>query len=288
MENVHYETIDCPYCGSNKQELFVAGQELDTFQYYHRIDGFDQLNYVSCGKCRLIYSSPRLKYTDTTLNQLFPEHVQQRKDRKRGREDQFLPLKRKRVEKLAELLPERGRYLEIGCGLGEAMELAAERGFQVRGTELYEGYIDHCRGRGLDVIQGEVDGICVENEEFDTVYMEDVLEHLKNPFSYLQDAVKALKSGGVLFVHTWTIENPGTVRAAFGPEWRAELDLDLTAHTTIFPLELLKTVFAACGLAVVASEVIMELEQGKREDRPGGHVQYQDFFCRKAMVSHSL
>ncbi len=51
------------------------------------------------------------------------------------------------------------------CGLGEAMELAAERGFQVRGTELYKGYIDHCQGRGLDVIQGEVDGICIENEE---------------------------------------------------------------------------------------------------------------------------
>jgi hypothetical protein len=82
-----------------------------------------------------------------------------------------------------------------------------------------------------------VDRIEFDTASFDVVYMEDVLEHLKQPFDFIDEAGAHARR---LFVHTWVIDGSSSVADTFGPGWRANYNLDLTAHTTIFPADLLE------------------------------------------------
>ena len=156
---------------------------------------------------------------------------------------------------VAGLLGERRRsLLEIGCGSGNALIAAKSLGFQAIGTELYQGYIEYGLNRGLDVRPGTVDSLQFEDDAFDVVYMEDVLEHLKNPFTYLDQATRVLRRGGILFIHTWTVRDPTDVVSAFGEDWPRNHNLDLTAHTTLFPHDLLEEFVADRGFELCRAD----------------------------------
>ncbi len=62
----------CPCCESESSELFAKGRDLDTYHFYSSLEGFERLNYVRCLNCGLIYSNPRLAYTDSTLHEVSP------------------------------------------------------------------------------------------------------------------------------------------------------------------------------------------------------------------------
>src|SRR2546425_672864 len=50
-------------------------------------------------------------------------------------------------------LPPGGEAIEVGCGYGEFLDLLREGGLRVRGCEVSDKAIDHCRGRGHDVVR---------------------------------------------------------------------------------------------------------------------------------------
>lgn len=230
----------CPCCGSESSELFAKGRDLDTYHFYSSLEGFERLNYVRCLNCGLIYSNPRLAYTDSTLHEVSPGHTARRIKRQQAIQDKLRRRKLKKVEKIVKLAGStRGRFLDIGCGSGFALEAAVACGFDAIGTELQPGFIEVCRAKGLNAVPGTVEGISFPDASFAVVYLEDVLEHLNQPFAYLDEIVRVLQPGGILYINTWVIDAPTTVEAAFGPEWQKNLNLDLTAHTTIYPTQLL-------------------------------------------------
>jgi SAM-dependent methyltransferase len=275
MNGLQYESICCPYCRGQDHSIFALGCELDSFRFYRRLKDFETVNYVRCQICQLVFSNPRLKYSNTTLNDLFPDHVANRL-----RETDFeaqCESKRRKVRRVAELLEGRlGRWLEIGCGFGQAMRLARELGFTVVGTELFSAYIDYCQARGLEVRTGSVDRIEFDTASFDVVYMEDVLEHLKQPFAFIDEAARVLTPGGVLFVHTWVIDRSSSVADTFGPGWKANYNLDLTAHTTIFPADLLKISLIERGFRLERLD-----EHGSGSSSAGSRHRIWDLYCRK-------
>ena len=277
MNGLQYESISCPYCGGQDHSIFALGCELDSFRFYRRLKGFETVNYVRCSICGLVFSNPRLKYSNTTLNDLFPEHVTNRFRETDPESEAQCESKRRKVGRVAELLEGRqGRWLEIGCGFGQAMRQARELGFTVVGTELYLPYVDYCQALGLQVQPGSVDRIEFGTASFDVVYMEDVLEHLKQPFTFIDEAARVLKSSGILFVHTWVIDRSSSVADAFGLSWKADYNLDLTAHTTIFPADLLKRSLIERGFRLERLD-----EQVSASSRAVNRHSFWDHYCRK-------
>ena len=279
FENVNglqYEWICCPYCGGQDHSIFALGCELDSFRFYRRFEGFEAVNYVRCRSCQLVFSNPRLKYSNTTLNDLFPEHVAERFRETDPESEAQCEYKRREVRHVAALLEGRlGRWLEIGCGFGQALRQARELGFTVVGTELYSAYIDYCQARGLEVRAGSVDRIEFDTASFDVVYMEDVFEHLKQPFAFIDEAARVLAPGGILFVHTWVIDRSSSVADAFGPGWKADYNLDLTAHTTIFPDDMLKTSLIERGFRLERLDEWSDSPPANKRHR------FWHLFCRK-------
>ena len=91
-----------------------------------------------------------------------------------------------------------GRLLDVGCGNGDFLRIAKEGGWETLGTEVSDWAIKHMRERlGLDVRQGDLVSLDLEEGSFDAVTMWHVLEHTADPSANLRKARQLLKKNGV-------------------------------------------------------------------------------------------
>ncbi|WP_404420831.1 class I SAM-dependent methyltransferase [Nibricoccus sp. IMCC34717] len=104
---------------------------------------------------------------------------------------------------LLERVPTPARILEVGCGHGGFLGLAAAAGYDVAGTEMSPWVVEQARRWfEVDVRAGLVERQGFEAASFDVVALHDVLEHLPNPLATLTYCRSLLKPGGVLFLQT--------------------------------------------------------------------------------------
>jgi SAM-dependent methyltransferase len=90
----------------------------------------------------------------------------------------------------------RGRLLDLGCGIGDML---AFRPGSV-GVDVNERTVDHCRRQGLTAFRMEVDHLPFADRSFDTVLMDNVLEHILDPRPLLAEVRRVLLRGGRLIV----------------------------------------------------------------------------------------
>jgi len=98
-----------------------------------------------------------------------------------------------------------GDFLDVGCGAGYAMEMAAKAGCKVSGIDPDPG--GHGVGRegsgfqvNATIIQGFAEKIGFQNKMFDTVYSSHVLEHVNSETQSLKEMCRVLKDDGVLII----------------------------------------------------------------------------------------
>ena len=116
-------------------------------------------------------------------------------------------------------LPQGSKVLDIGCGLGETMELLVkEYGYQCSGIDLSMARVKEGKTRNpnLDISYGDgefLDGF--SSFSFDGVLMECTLSLINLPDEALHEAYCVLKKGGRLFLSDLYIKNPdpGFVKA---------------------------------------------------------------------------
>ena len=95
--------------------------------------------------------------------------------------------------------------LDVGCGDGSRTIRMAEY-FMVRPTHTYgldfnQSHIDQCRNLfHADLVNLEFDLLPYENETFDLVICNQVLEHLKNYHGVLEEIIRVTKSGGYMMI----------------------------------------------------------------------------------------
>ena len=89
---------------------------------------------------------------------------------------------------IAEMIPERARVLDIGCGDGALLEyLIAEKGVDGRGIELSQQNVNACVARGLSVIQGDADTDLAEypSQVFDVAILSQTIQATRSPRAVL-------------------------------------------------------------------------------------------------------
>jgi 2-polyprenyl-3-methyl-5-hydroxy-6-metoxy-1,4-benzoquinol methylase len=102
---------------------------------------------------------------------------------------------------IEEYLGSKGKILSIGCGSGTDLRVAKDRGWQVEGYEVNEDFIKKLQEKfGINARGGNFLDLAYKEEEYDCVYMHQVLEHPKNVAGYLDKVYKILKKGGIFFV----------------------------------------------------------------------------------------
>lgn len=103
-----------------------------------------------------------------------------------------------------------GQLLEIGCGAGNFLVRAADRGFAVTGVEYSPFAADRARanlgGRGR-VLHGEIGVLAAEADTYDVCVLCDVIEHVRDPAAFLRDIFRLLRPGGTLLVVTPSLDS---------------------------------------------------------------------------------
>ena len=182
----------CPICES--YSIFYAF----THQA-HRI--------VKCNDCNLMGFSPQpsneilmkiyennyfpLSKTDEGLKHI---HELKHKTAKRYLQD---------LEKILKIMgtATRGnKLLEIGVGLGDFLKVASDRGYDVTAIEYSRSAVASVKkylGQNIKISQGEIDDLS-EEEIFDFVVFNDVLEHVRDPNLFLKKVHSSLLKNGLI------------------------------------------------------------------------------------------
>jgi SAM-dependent methyltransferase len=135
-----------------------------------------------------------------------------------------------------------GRVLDLGAGRGELLELLAASGIDAYGVDLNPIFVERCRGRGLEVLEGDAVSHLAKlpDASMAGIAALHVVEHL--PFETLVDlldhSLRVLEPGGLLVVET-----PNPTNLVVGA---STFYLDPTHRQPIHP-ELLRILLVARG-----------------------------------------
>jgi 2-polyprenyl-3-methyl-5-hydroxy-6-metoxy-1,4-benzoquinol methylase len=149
--------------------------------------------------------------------------------------------------------------LDVGCGVGEFLQLASKRGFQAVGIEPAEPLrmLAQKAAPEAKIHSGDLESAAFPPESFDCVAIWDVIEHLVDPRGALVFVHQLLKPGGYLGIatinhaslmygiyHAWRRTIPQLARH-FGPM------LFNPFHTYYFTKKSLATLVGTTGFEIV-------------------------------------
>lgn len=97
------------------------------------------------------------------------------------------------------------RLLDVGCGAGMAMQLAADLGAEVAGIDASAGLLEVARDRlpGARLERGDLEILPFDDDSFDVVTGFNAFQFAADPVAALREARRVTKPGGKVFIMTW-------------------------------------------------------------------------------------
>lgn len=122
-----------------------------------------------------------------------------------GRERNLMEEWGQQVKNLAHLVDflddvEPGKILDVGCGPGFLLSALNER-WDRYGADVSQTALEHC-SKYAKVFCGKLPELGFDDDTFDVVVMNHVIEHLSQPLEYMLEVRRILKGGGVFIVAT--------------------------------------------------------------------------------------
>lgn len=178
----------------------------------------------------------------------------------------------------------KGLLVDVGCGNGDKLHLAAQLGWRTCGIELDAAAVDAARARGLDVRQGGYEELTRLPELADCILCSHVLEHVHDPLVLLQRLHAAIRPGGMLLISTPNARSH--VRRAYGRYWRG---LEAPRHLAIADATWLVEYLQSLGFVCepVASLDLECAAESERMCRHGEHLTPADMRAAKARLGQS-
>ena len=97
------------------------------------------------------------------------------------------------------------RYLDMGCGAGMAVQIAAARGAKVSGIDAAETLLDIARARApaAEFRRSDLEELPFADHSFDVVTGFNSFQYAGNPAVALGEARRATRPGGAVAIVTW-------------------------------------------------------------------------------------
>jgi SAM-dependent methyltransferase len=153
-----------------------------------------------CLRCGVKFMNPQ--YTDAYLSAFYARYITP--EHPFGPGPEYAAMERQRrvdnFTKIEQRVPA-GRLLAIGCGDGLELRIARQRGWAVEGYDVDPATTEKLsRELNVPIYSGELCRLGLPDEGYDCVYLDQVLEHPKQPGQCLRVVHRLLRPGGALFI----------------------------------------------------------------------------------------
>lgn len=193
---------ECPICGSDKSTMLV---ELNCKNFDKSVI-YKDIKITECEKCGHVYN----RLTDEEISNL-----------QRYYEEEYAPINLnpvatcglrpgssssfsiKRYEEIYNLMIEHinknSRILDIGCAMGGLIKFLGGKGFKnLYGIDLIKEYVDLTNDKNISV--GSVYDIPFEDDSFDVIVLDHILEHLTELKVVFEEIKRVLTDDGILVI----------------------------------------------------------------------------------------
>lgn len=175
------EEVNCNLCQANDYKVI-----------------WSELPYqvVKCRRCGLVYNNPRL--TQEELASFYsPEYFYRYYVPNREKSIQEAKVRLQEIEGLVD----KGRVLDVGCGLGFFLAAARRRGWETVGIEISPYASEYAfKEFELNILKTNLKEANFSKESFDLVTFWNVLGHVVDPKSLVIEANKILRKGGLILI----------------------------------------------------------------------------------------
>lgn len=195
--------IGCPICSCDKYTrlLDLDCGNFDNSKLYRYI----RLN--CCDSCGHVYndltSSEKNNLIKYYTEECAPMNLNPAVSNVGDRPGSINKFTKERHEKLfslfSDLINKDSRILDIGCAMGGFLDFLSKKGFKnLYGIDVSQGYVDN--SYDYDIKFGDAENIPFENNFFDVVVLDQVMEHIQEPIKAVIEIKRVLNNGGFVCI----------------------------------------------------------------------------------------
>lgn len=194
-------SLECAVCGSNKKE--IVGKPAATSEKIQQIlQQWESVVIVKCKSCGFYYTEPMPIWSQEDLqviynSEYFKEPSSRWKKERINDAKHRCSLIRKYVD------CDKPRFLDVGCGHGIMMKNAVELGWHTFGLEPSRSLAEKAMeflGEMADIHIETLQKHTFQENSFDVLYLDSVLEHIAEVGSMVRIMSKLLKSKGLVYL----------------------------------------------------------------------------------------
>ena len=238
MKSLYDEKIkECYFCKSGN---FIPHSNA---RFWRIVD----LHYVECKNCGLIFCNP-MPAIDVIIKANEALNVVQVS---RGTISQYKGGKQFTYQ--LKKFKEKGIILDVGCAEGFFLKGIEDNcKWKAEGFDIVKSAVEFANNElGVKVYFGVMEKLEECEERFDFIRMNNVIEHVQNPFSFLKKTNKILKTGGLVWCSTPNGVQDGAVHKTANRQGTI-LNL-LENHFFYYKPKTLKRMFESCGFKILKS-----------------------------------
>ncbi|MDX6270507.1 MAG: hypothetical protein QOD28_1730 [Acidobacteriota bacterium] len=186
----------CKVCGGrNFRVLGARGGDA------HRDGAGTKTRIVKCRTCGLIFPNPMpypagedTRYANVT--DYFEDVMAVEGEAQRQHGDVLAREAERRLGR-------RGRFLDVGCGRGEVVRAAGERGWQAEGCDVSAEFVRYaCEVNRVNAHAATLEQMRYPDNSFDAVTLVEVIEHLYEPAETMRELSRVVRAGGLVYLST--------------------------------------------------------------------------------------
>lgn len=190
-ELFEFREIPCPICKSNESNL-VGWRGGEAHQSHLGI----KTAIVRCHNCSHQYPNP-MPFPIVGLEEIYinAEEYFLGHDFEAKKQNGI-----KLMQEFEQKLGKKGSFLDVGCGIGELLWAAKNEGWEAKGIDPSEDFINFGKEKlGIDAQVSTLEDANFPDNSFDAIALNGIIEHLYNPLETLNEIHRILRPNGWLY-----------------------------------------------------------------------------------------
>lgn len=187
----------CPVCNSVNRTIVGKPKTNSISARFVKVD----YKVAQCSNCQLYYVTPPISFSTGQWAELYnSEYFSDQSNLLIKRRKKELLERFDTTQKFISGNTKKINYLDVGAGEGKGLLEAARRGWAATGIDIVDNRLDETKIPEIKFIKSNLLDSNLQENYFDFIYVDSVVEHVLNPVEYLTKIKSLLSPGGVIYI----------------------------------------------------------------------------------------